>query len=36
LKWNGTQTQIDFEAEIKISATDRKGLLREITQILTD
>jgi GTP diphosphokinase / guanosine-3',5'-bis(diphosphate) 3'-diphosphatase len=35
VEWD-TDAQIDFETEIKISATDRKGLLREITQILTD
>ena len=35
VEWD-TDTQIDFQAEIQINATDRKGLLREITQILTD
>ncbi|MDW7672388.1 MAG: bifunctional (p)ppGpp synthetase/guanosine-3',5'-bis(diphosphate) 3'-pyrophosphohydrolase [Bacillota bacterium] len=35
VEWD-TDAQIDFETEIQINATDRKGLLREITQILTD
>ncbi|SMP49368.1 RelA/SpoT family protein [Anoxynatronum buryatiense] len=35
VEWDG-DTQIDFQAEIQINATDRKGLLREITQLLTD
>lgn len=35
VEWD-SDTQIDFQAEIQINATDRKGLLREITQLLTD
>jgi GTP diphosphokinase / guanosine-3',5'-bis(diphosphate) 3'-diphosphatase len=35
VEWD-VQTQIDFQAEIQINAVDRKGLLRELTQILTD
>lgn len=35
VEWE-SDTQIDFQAEIQINATDRKGLLREITQLLTD
>ena len=35
VEWD-VETQIDFQAEIQINATDRKGLLREITQVLTD
>ncbi len=35
VEWD-SDTQIDFQAEIQINAMDRKGLLREITQLLTD
>ncbi|RQD70594.1 MAG: bifunctional (p)ppGpp synthetase/guanosine-3',5'-bis(diphosphate) 3'-pyrophosphohydrolase [Tindallia sp. MSAO_Bac2] len=35
VEWD-TDSQIDFQAELQVNAHDRKGLLREITQILTD
>ena len=36
VEWDNSKTAISFQAEIQIKATDRKGLLSELTRILSD